>query len=85
MSIGFRTKFKRRRVADRVEWNPGELIARVGFVVTHIARSAGNVVAFYNKRRAREQWVKEGESVIKWARLSCRSFASKTDGRGVPK
>jgi hypothetical protein len=67
---------KRRRVIAKVEWHPGELYPRVGFIVTNMARSAENVVAFYNKRGTCEQWIKEGKGAIKWTRLSCRSFAA---------
>ena len=42
---------KPRRVVAKVEWHPSELCPRVGFIVTNMARSAENVVAFYNKRR----------------------------------
>src|ERR1700730_6286833 len=28
----------------------------------------------YNKRGTCEQWIKEGKGVIKWTRLSCKSF-----------
>jgi Transposase DDE domain group 1 len=49
-----------RRVVAKVEWHPGELFARVGFIVT--------------KRGTCEQWIKEGKGAIKWTRLSCRSF-----------
>jgi Transposase DDE domain group 1 len=41
-----------------------------------MARAAENVVAFYNKRGTCEQWIKEGKGAIKWARLSCRTFAA---------
>ena len=41
-----------------------------------MARSAENVVAFYNKRGTCEQWIKEGKGAIRWTRLSCRSFAA---------
>ena len=41
---------KPRRVVAKVEWHPGELYPRVGFIVTNMARPAQNVVAFYNKR-----------------------------------
>ena len=41
-----------------------------------MARSAENVVAFYNKRGNCEQWIKEGKGAIKWTRLSCRTFAA---------
>src|SRR6202521_1950241 len=66
---------KPRRVIAKVEWNPGELYPRVGFIVTNLARSAERVVAFYNQPGTAEQWIKEGKSAIKWTRLSCRSFA----------
>ena len=41
---------KPRRVVAKVEWHPGELYPRVGFIVTSLARPAGRVVAFYNQR-----------------------------------
>ena len=65
-----------RRVVAKVEWHPGELYPRVGFIVTNMARPAESVVAFYNKRGTCEQWIKEGKGAIKWTRLSCRSFAA---------
>jgi hypothetical protein len=46
---------KPRRVIAKVEWHPGELYPRVGFIVTNMARSAENVVAFYNKRGTSER------------------------------
>ena len=67
---------KARRVVAKVEWHPGELYPRVGFIVTNIARPAENVVAFYNKRGTCEQWIKEGKGAIKWTRLSCRSLTA---------
>jgi hypothetical protein len=63
-------------VIAKVEWHPGELYPRVGFIVTNMSRPAENVVAFYNKRGMSEQWIKEGKGAIKWTRLSCRSFAA---------
>src|ERR1700704_4942844 len=48
---------KSRRVVAKVEWHPGELYPRVGFIVTNMARAAENVVAFYNKRGTCEQWI----------------------------
>jgi len=60
----------------RVEWHPGELYPRLGFIVTNLARPAERVVAFYNQRGTAELWIKEGKSAIKWTRLSCRSFAA---------
>jgi hypothetical protein len=67
---------KPRRVVAQVEWHPGELYPRVGFIVTNTARAPENVVAFYNKRGTCEQWIKEGKGAIKGTRLSCRSFAA---------
>ena len=67
---------KPRRVVAKVEWHPGELYPRVGFIVTNLARPAERVVAFYNQRGTAEQWIKEGKSAIKWTRLSCRTFAA---------
>src|SRR3954453_10720466 len=39
-----------RRVVAKVEWHPGELDPRVGFLVTNLARPPERVVAFYNGR-----------------------------------
>ena len=60
----------------KVEWHPGELYPRVGFIVTNLARPAERLVAFYNQRGTAEQWIKEGKGAIKWTRLSCRTFAA---------
>src|SRR5271154_2098629 len=65
---------KSRRVVAKVEWHPGELYPRIGYIVTNMARPAENVIAFYNKRGTCEQWIKEGKGAIKLTRLSCRSF-----------
>src|SRR5512139_1262844 len=65
-----------RRVVAKVDWHPGELYPRVGFIVTNLPRPADRVVAFYNRRGACEQWIKEGKNAIKWTRLSCCSFAA---------
>ena len=58
----------------KVEWHPGELYPRVGFIVTNLSRPAERVVGFYNQRGTCEQWIKEGKGAVKWTRLSCRSF-----------
>ena len=62
-----------RRVVAKVEWHPGELYPRVGFLVTNLCRPPERVVAFYNQRGTAEQWIKEGKNAIRWTRLSCRS------------
>jgi hypothetical protein len=41
---------KPRRVVAKVEWHPGELYPRVGFIVTNLARSAERIFAFCNQR-----------------------------------
>ena len=65
---------KPRRVVAKIEWHPGELYPRVGFIVTNLGRPAERVVAFYNQRGTAEQWIKEGKNAIRWTRLSCRRF-----------
>ena len=63
-----------RRVVAKVEWHPGELYPRVGFIVTNLSRPAERVVGFYNQRGTCEQWIKEGKNAVKWTRLSCHDF-----------
>jgi hypothetical protein len=46
---------KKRRIVAKVEWHPGELYPRVGFIVTNLSRPAERVVAFYNQRGTAEQ------------------------------
>jgi hypothetical protein len=65
---------RKRRVVAKVEWHPGELFPRVGFIVTNLSRPAERVVAFYNQRGTAEQWIKEGKNAVKWTRLSCCSM-----------
>jgi hypothetical protein len=57
-------------------WNgtPGDLVPRVGFIVTNLSRPAERAVAFYNHRGTAEQHIKEGKNAIRWTRLSCRKF-----------
>jgi hypothetical protein len=63
-----------RRVVAKVEWHPGELFPRVGFIVTNLRRKSTNVVAFYNKRGIAEQYIKEWKVALKGTCLLCRSF-----------
>jgi hypothetical protein len=58
----------------KVEWHPGELYPRVGFLVTNLCRPPERVVAFYNQRGTAEQWIREGKNAVQWTRLSCRSM-----------
>ena len=66
---GAATAVRWRRVDAKVEWHPGELYPRVGFIVTNLRRSARRVIAFYNGRGTAEQWIKEGKHAVKWTRL----------------
>jgi hypothetical protein len=50
-----------RRVVAKVEWHPGELFPRVGFIVTNLRRASKNVVGFYNQRGTAEQWIKKAK------------------------
>jgi hypothetical protein len=65
-----------RRVVAKVEFHLGELFPRVGFIVTNLELPSRAVVRFYNKRGTAEQWIKEGEQVVKMTRLSCHRFRS---------
>ena len=65
---------KPRRVVAKVEWHPGELYPRVGFIVSNLSRSAERVTRFYNQRGTAEQYIKEGKNAINWTRLSFHSF-----------
>ena len=65
---------KSRRVVAKVEWYPGELFPRVGYVVTTLTVSDERVIEFYNRRGTAEQYIKEGKYALKWTRLSCKSF-----------
>ena len=67
---------KSRRVVGKVEWHPGELYPRVGFIVTNLSRPSERVTKFYNGRGTAEQHIKEGKHAINWTRLSCHSFRS---------
>jgi Transposase DDE domain group 1 len=65
-----------RRVVAKVEWHPGELYPRVGFVVTNLSRPTESVIGFYNQRGTAEQWIKEGKNAMKWTWLSCCTFVA---------
>ncbi len=67
---------KPRRVVSKVEFHPGELFPRVGFIVTNRSLPNERVLAFYNERGTAEQHIKEGKYALKWTRLSCMRFAA---------
>jgi hypothetical protein len=66
---------KPRRVIAKVEWHPGELFPRVGFVVTNLPMDPDWIIRFYNQRGTAEQHIKEGKQAINWTRLSCKGMA----------
>jgi hypothetical protein len=63
-------------VVAKVEFHPGELFHRVGFIVTNRSLPNERVLAFYNQRGTAEQHIKEGKHALKWTRLSCTRFAA---------
>ncbi len=65
---------KERRVIARIEWHPGELFPRVGFIVTNLPMEPDWVTRFYNQRGTAEQHIKEGKYAFRWTRLSCKRF-----------
>lgn len=67
---------KPRRVVAKVEFHPGELFPRVGFIVTNRSLPNERVLAFYNERGTAEQHIKEGKYALKWTRLSCMRFVA---------
>jgi hypothetical protein len=66
---------KPRRVIAKVEWHPGELSPRVGFLVTNLPMDPDWIIHFYNQRGTAEQHIKKGKQAINWTRLSCKSMA----------
>jgi hypothetical protein len=65
-----------RRVVAKVEWHRGELLPRVGFIVSNLSAKPVGVVHFYNGRGTAEQWIKEGKYALNWTRLSCHRFVA---------
>ena len=63
-----------RRVIARIEWHPGELFPRVGFIVTNLPMEPDRVVRLYNQRGTAEQHIKAGKYAFRWTRLSCKRF-----------
>jgi alkylhydroperoxidase family enzyme len=63
-------------VVAKVEFHPGELFPRVGFIVTNRSLPNERVLAFYNDRGTAEQHIKEGEHALEWTRLACMRFAA---------
>jgi hypothetical protein len=53
-----------RRVVAKVEWHPGELLPRVGFLITNLSVPVERVFDFYSRRGTAEQWIKEGKKFL---------------------
>jgi hypothetical protein len=64
-----------RRVLAKIEWHPGELLPKIGFLVTNLPWEPEQVFTFYNQRGTAEQHIKKGKIALKWSRLSCRTMA----------
>ena len=65
---------KTRRVIAKIEWHPGELFPKIGFIVTNLPMEPEEVTRFHNRRGTAEQHIKEGKYAFHWTRLSCRRF-----------
>lgn len=65
---------KPRRAIAKIEWHPGELFPKIGFIVTNLPMDPDWVVRFYNQCGTAEQHIKEGKYAFHWTRLSCRRF-----------
>jgi hypothetical protein len=50
-----------RRIVAKVEFHPGELFPRIGFIVTNRSLPNERVLAFYNDRGTAEQHIKGGK------------------------
>ncbi len=72
----FRYRSKPRRIVAKVEFHPGELFPRMGFIVTNRSLPNEQVPAFYNDRGTAAQHIKEGRYALKWTRLSRMKFAA---------
>ena len=58
---GAKSWSKPRRVVAKIEFHPGELFPRIGFIVTNRRLPNERVLAFYNDRGTAGQHIKEGK------------------------
>jgi hypothetical protein len=61
-----------------VQWHPGALLPRVGFIITNLVVSGKRVVTFYNQRRTAGQRIKERKGAI----TTCVRVHLSHDGNG---
>jgi len=64
-----------------VEWHPGELFPRAGFIITSLLMETNWIIRFYNQRGPAEQRIKEGKQAINWTLLSYKGHGAE---RGPP-
>jgi len=57
-----------------IEWHLGELLPRLGFIVTNSRLSSKEVVKTYNGRANLENRIKEGKNTLRWDKTSCHKF-----------
>lgn len=53
-----------RREVPKIEWHPGELFPRIGFVVSNSRLPADKVIKAYNGRAEIENRIKEGKNTL---------------------
>ena len=62
----------------KIEWHPGEVFPRSGFIVTNLPMEPDRVVRFHNQRGTAGPHigphVKAGKHAFRWTRLSCKRF-----------
>ena len=66
----------------KIEWHPGELFPRVGFIVTNLPMEPDWMVRFYNQRGTAEQHIMEGKYAFRWTRLSAAHAPGRDRNRG---
>jgi hypothetical protein len=68
-------------VVAKIEFHPGELFPRVGFIATNRSLPNEQVLAFYNDRGKAEQHIKEGKYALSGRReASCGKIGRKRLG-----
>jgi hypothetical protein len=63
-------------VVAKIEWHEGELVLRIGFIVTNSELPAEKVDKVYDRRGDVENRIKEGKNTLRWDKTNCRRFAA---------
>jgi len=58
----------------KIEWHLGELLPRVGLIVTNSRLRPKEVVKTYHGRANVENRIKEGKITLRWDKTSCHKF-----------